>query len=129
MGVLPGCSPNRPPLQTNSAVPHTSGTDAVMEALDGVVDAAMEWYDDVVRDDLVQVGASVVRQAVKTTKTELPRKRPSGNMPGWVVVFSLRHGRRPGGLFSILAAPCRSALCRKQVCYATCGGVVRRWPD
>ena len=46
----------------------------------------MEWYNDANRDDLVQAGASLVRQAVTSTKTELPHKRPSGAMPSWGAV-------------------------------------------
>ena len=58
----------------------------MINALDGFADAAMEFYDDANRDDLVQARASLLRQAVKSTTTELPRKRPSGSMPGWGVV-------------------------------------------
>lgn len=45
----------------STVVSHTSGTKAAIGALDGIVGAAMGWYDDVERDDLIQAGASVVQ--------------------------------------------------------------------
>ena len=66
----------------------------------------------IVRDDLVQAGASLVRQAVKNTKTELLRNGPSGSIPGWGVICDVSGEQggalpRPRKAASVCFLPCK----------------------